>query len=101
MRKLIGTEISGQGRGADDAGVFAQGGEDDFDGFLFDGPDEFVEVVADAIEQDIVKRDARDIGRKDAPLRAAQDALIFDTTEFDKDQSITEAIAAVEARLAK
>lgn len=57
------------------------------------------EISLDAIEQDIVRRDARDIGRRDAPLRAAPDALIFDTTEFDKDQSIAEAIAAVEARL--
>ncbi|ABC63592.1 (d)CMP kinase [Erythrobacter litoralis] len=59
-----------------------------------------IEISLDAIEQDIVRRDARDIGRKDAPLKAAPDALIFDTTEFDRDQAIAEAIAAVEAALA-
>jgi len=58
-----------------------------------------IEISLDAIEQDIAKRDARDIGRSDAPLRAAPDALVFDTTSFDKDQAIAEAIAAVEAAL--
>ena len=53
-------------------------------------------VSLEAIEQDIVRRDARDMGRKDAPLRAAPDALVFDTTSFDRDQAIAEAIAAVE-----
>ncbi|WP_284125770.1 (d)CMP kinase [Parerythrobacter aestuarii] len=59
-----------------------------------------VEISLDAIEQDIAKRDARDIGRADAPLRAAPDALVFDTSHFDRDQAIAEAIAAVEAALA-
>ena len=55
-----------------------------------------IEISLDAIEQDIAKRDARDIGRRDAPLRAAPDALVFDTSHFDRDQAIAEAIAAVE-----
>ena len=59
-----------------------------------------IENSLDAIEQDIAARDARDIGRADAPLRAAPDALVFDTTSFDREQAIAEAIAAVEARLA-
>ena len=58
-----------------------------------------IEISLDAIEQDIVRRDARDIGRKDAPLRAAPDALVFDTSHFDRDQAIAEAIAAVEQAL--
>lgn len=57
------------------------------------------EISLDAIEQDIAARDARDIGRTDAPLRAAPDALVFDTTHFTRDQAIAEAIAAVEAAL--
>lgn len=52
-----------------------------------------------AIEQDIAARDARDIARADAPLRAAPDALVFDTTSLDREQAIAEAIAAVEAKL--
>lgn len=59
-----------------------------------------IEISLDAIEQDIAARDARDIGRADAPLRAAPDALVFDTTRFDREQAIAEAIAAVEAKLA-
>lgn len=62
--------------------------------------DREIEISLDAIEQDIAARDARDIGRADAPLRAAPDALVFDTTSFDRDQAIAEAIAAVEAKLA-
>ncbi len=58
-----------------------------------------VEISLDAIEQDIAARDARDIGRADAPLRAAPDALVFDTTHFGREQAIAEAIAAVEATL--
>lgn len=59
-----------------------------------------IEISLDAIEQDIAARDARDIGRADAPLRAAPDALVFDTTSFDREQAIAEVIAAVEAKLA-
>ncbi len=59
-----------------------------------------MKVELAAIEQDIAARDARDIGRADAPLRAAPDALVFDTTHFGRDEAIAEAIAAVEAALA-
>ncbi|UIP05528.1 (d)CMP kinase [Erythrobacter sp. SDW2] len=62
--------------------------------------DREIEISLDAIEQDIAARDARDIGRANAPLRAAPDALVFDTTSFDRNQAIAEAIAAVEAKLA-
>jgi cytidylate kinase len=48
------------------------------------------------IEADIAARDKRDIERKDAPLRAAPDALVIDTTHSDRDEAIAEAIAAVE-----
>lgn len=46
------------------------------------------------IERDIAARDARDIGRKDAPLIAAPDALVIDTTFFDREQAIETAIEA-------
>ena len=55
-----------------------------------------IEIALVDIEKDIVSRDARDINRKDAPLRAAKDALVLDTTSFDKDQAIEAAIEAVE-----
>lgn len=58
-----------------------------------------IEIPLAEIEQDIVRRDARDINRKDAPLKAAPDALILDTTSFNKEQAIEAAIEAVEERL--
>jgi cytidylate kinase len=51
------------------------------------------------IERDIAARDARDMGRKDAPLMAAPDALVLDTTHFSRDQAIEAAIEAVQHRL--
>ena len=54
------------------------------------------DMTLEEIERDIARRDARDINRADAPLRAAADALVFDTTHFDRDQAVAEAIAAVE-----
>ena len=51
------------------------------------------------IEADLARRDARDMGRRDAPLKPAADALIFDTTSFDREQAIEAAIEAVETAL--
>ena len=58
------------------------------------------EIPLSEIEKDVVARDARDINRKDAPLKAAPDALIIDTTAFDRDQAIEVAIDAVREALA-
>jgi cytidylate kinase len=49
---------------------------------------------------DICSRDERDSHRAVAPLRQAPDAILFDTSDLDKDQSIAEAIRVVEERLA-
>lgn len=54
-----------------------------------------IETVLAEIERDIAARDARDMGRKDAPLVAAPDALVLDTTHFGRDQAIEAAIEAV------
>ncbi|MFN3988987.1 MAG: (d)CMP kinase [Erythrobacter sp.] len=53
-----------------------------------------------AIQRDIAARDARDMSRKDAPLIAARDALVLDTTAFGRDAAIDAALEAVQARLA-
>ncbi|MEE4155353.1 MAG: d(CMP) kinase [Erythrobacter sp.] len=58
------------------------------------------EVPLIEIERDIVARDARDINRADAPLRAAPEALIIDTTAFDRDQAFEAVLEAVEQALA-
>lgn len=56
-------------------------------------------ATLEEIEADLARRDARDMNRKDAPLVPAKDAMIFDTTHFDKDEAIAAAIEAVNARL--
>jgi cytidylate kinase len=52
-----------------------------------------------AVEHDIAERDARDMGRSEAPLRAAPDALVLDTTHLSREEAIAAAIKAVEQRL--
>ncbi|MBD3728397.1 MAG: (d)CMP kinase [Sphingomonadales bacterium] len=49
------------------------------------------------IEADIAARDQRDIHRADAPLRAAEDALVIDTSELDRDAAVAAALDAVNA----
>ncbi|MDJ0643590.1 MAG: d(CMP) kinase [Erythrobacter sp.] len=58
-----------------------------------------IEIPLAEIEKDVVARDARDINRKDAPLKAAPDAMVIDTTSFDKDQAFEAVREAVEATL--
>ena len=57
------------------------------------------EIPLAEIERDVVERDARDINRKDAPLKAAPDALVIDTTSFDRDAAFEMVLEAVEAAL--
>ena len=47
---------------------------------------------------DIRKRDARDAGRGTAPLRAARDAALLDTTSLDKEAAFAAALAIVASR---
>lgn len=54
----------------------------------------FADILAD-----IHARDARDIGRADAPLKPAQDALLLDTGDLTIGGAVQAAIALVEARL--
>ena len=60
-----------------------------------------IEITLTEIEKDIVARDARDINRKDAPLKAAPDALVIDTTAFDREQAFETVLEAVEAAFAR
>ncbi|MBT8413266.1 MAG: cytidylate kinase [Boseongicola sp.] len=48
---------------------------------------------------EVKKRDARDMGRADAPMRAAEDAVQLDTSQLDIDDALAAAVAVVEARL--
>lgn len=52
-----------------------------------------------AVLAEVRERDARDMGRADAPLRPAADALLLDTSELSIDDAVARAVAAVAARL--
>jgi cytidylate kinase len=54
----------------------------------------FADIIAD-----IHARDARDMGRADAPLKPAQDALLLDTGDLTIGGAVQAAIALVEGRL--
>ncbi|MBW6506612.1 MAG: cytidylate kinase [Rhodobacteraceae bacterium] len=47
---------------------------------------------------EVRERDARDMGRADAPLRAAADAVVIDTSEMSIDAAVAAAVKAVQAR---
>lgn len=49
---------------------------------------------------EVQERDARDMGRADAPLRAASDAVVIDTSAMGIDEAIDHACRIITARLA-
>ncbi len=53
-------------------------------------------VTLAEIEADLAARDARDRSRAEAPLRAAEDAVVLDNSAMTKDESVAEAIRIVE-----
>jgi cytidylate kinase len=58
-----------------------------------------ISVDLAAILEDIRSRDARDMGRADAPLKPAEDALLLDTGDLTIGDAVQAAIALVESRL--
>ena len=48
---------------------------------------------------EVKERDARDMGRADAPLRAAADAFVMDTSVLSVDEAVARAISLVEQAL--
>jgi cytidylate kinase len=48
---------------------------------------------------EVRERDARDMGRADAPLKAAEDAVVIDTSDLGIDAAVDAACAVVVARL--
>lgn len=55
------------------------------------------QVSLDEITADLARRDERDRKRKDAPLVAASDAIVIDTSTLRREEAIAAAIAAVDA----
>ena len=58
------------------------------------------DVTEARVLADIRDRDARDAGRRDAPMIAASDAVILDTSDLDVDETSAFAVAVVRTRLA-
>jgi cytidylate kinase len=56
------------------------------------------EATRDGVLADVIARDTRDKERSTAPLIAADDAVIIDTSELPIDQAIAAAVAVVQAR---
>lgn len=54
-------------------------------------------VTYEEVLADIRRRDARDSGRADAPLKRAEDAVLLDTTEMDIEQAFDAARRIVDA----
>ncbi|WP_126974616.1 (d)CMP kinase [Frigidibacter oleivorans] len=52
----------------------------------------------DRVLAEVRERDARDMGRADAPLRPAADAVILDTTELTAEEAVARAVALVAER---
>ncbi|MBN8630379.1 MAG: (d)CMP kinase [Rhodobacterales bacterium] len=50
---------------------------------------------------EVKERDARDMGRADAPLKAAADAVVIDTSAMGIDEAVGTACAVVERKLVK
>ncbi|HBS50588.1 MAG TPA: (d)CMP kinase [Rhodobacteraceae bacterium] len=53
----------------------------------------------DRVLSDVRTRDARDMGRPDAPLKPARDAVEIDTSEMSISQAVAAAIAVIEDRI--
>lgn len=50
------------------------------------------DTTFDRVLADVRARDARDMGRRDAPLRPAADAVLLDTSDLSVDQAVARAI---------
>lgn len=61
----------------------------------------WLETGGDAAEvlAQVRERDARDMGRADAPLRPADDAVVIDTSDLAIEEAVALAVALVEKRL--
>jgi len=60
--------------------------------------DRGIESIASRVLQDMKERDARDRGRKAAPLVPASDAFMLDTTDLDVDAALAAALEHIDSR---
>ncbi len=61
--------------------------------------DKGLEVTPQTVLADVQARDARDMGRADAPLRPADDAVQLDTSQMGIADAIAAAVSAIEGKL--
>jgi len=57
------------------------------------------DLTVEQVFADLCARDARDATRDAAPMKAADDALLLDTTELSIDEAVQRAISAIKTRL--
>jgi cytidylate kinase len=58
------------------------------------------EAVAYETVLDVIRaRDARDAGRADAPMKAAADAVLLDTTDLDIEAAFEAAVGAIKRKI--
>ena len=57
-----------------------------------------VETSFDEVLADVEARDARDMGRADAPLRPAEDAVEIDTSDLSIEDAVAAAVALIAAK---
>lgn len=55
----------------------------------------------DQVLHAVVERDARDASRADAPMRAAEDSVMIDTSEMTIEEAVAAALAEVSRRLGR
>jgi cytidylate kinase len=58
-------------------------------------------VALEDVAADLARRDARDAARDQAPMKAAGDALLLDTTDLSIDAAIAKAAALIDERRAR
>ncbi len=56
-----------------------------------------LDVTRDGVLEDVNARDARDAARAAAPMKAAEDAVMIDTSELSIDDAVAAAIKRIEA----
>lgn len=59
-----------------------------------------IETSFDAVLTDVQARDARDMGRADAPLKPAKDAIEVDTSELSIHEAVAQTVAVIEQAMA-
>ncbi len=58
-------------------------------------------VTLDGVREVIRRRDERDMGRADAPLKIADDAMLIDTSELDIDAAFDTAVGLIQRKIGR